>query len=333
MRPSLAAAVAGVVAGIAAWSAARADPHPMSAGANAVPAQKKVEVGIEREDLRIVVRERDVDVRADLVLANLGPAQELDVGFPCERPGNESIAQLDCRTRIAVRVDGKPVKVAMRRRPVVKGRPGGDGDWVWRMRFAPAQKTRLEVRYTAALRNDRYGNKPLAGMFAVHYRLITGAEWAGRIGRLDMRVELPREGIMAISPAGYRRSPGLVEWSLEGYSPSDDVIIIFDPMMQMIEHGICAKLAPLARKDPASPPLTERDVERALERASSVEEGERMSIMILGTAKLITPLPREFKRTRAHSLAVLRAKCLGQTPPSQLAEDVAGQLLSPVEKR
>ena len=67
------------------------------------------------------------------------------------------------------------------------------------------------------------------GRFALHYRLITGAEWAGTIGVLDVRVTSPAAVLAYIAPNGYTRSRRVVEWHLRDYEPSTDVLLFFEP--------------------------------------------------------------------------------------------------------
>jgi hypothetical protein len=198
--------------------AATADPLPMSAGALPAPTQSS-QVALVREDLRVRVSAAKAHVSARLRLAN-GDARatSLLVGFPCEAGLHPGVAGLDCKTRIAVRVEGKKLT------PKRKG-----NHWVWPMRFSAGQAIDVEISYDARLRNDRYKD-PFLGMAVLHYRLTTGAAWAGPIGALTMQVEVPTEAILHISPPGYTRDKGQIRWELENHEPSEDVAILFHPV-------------------------------------------------------------------------------------------------------
>jgi hypothetical protein len=200
---------------------ALADPSPMATGAVPAPAES-VDVALVREELGIVVGMKAAQVRAVLWLENGPAARALEVGFPCDASLDPGVAGLECRTPISVRVDGKKIAVRMR-----KARP--DGHWTWPMRFAAGQKVRVEVEYRAPLRNDRY-TQPFDGLGTLHYRLRTGAAWAGPIKELEMRVEIPTDALVAILPAGYRRAKGVVTWSLRDVEPDTDLAIFVHPM-------------------------------------------------------------------------------------------------------
>lgn len=209
--------------GAATWAAllalslstgVRADPRPMSAGAVPWPGER-TEVRIAREVLTIELDRKAAAVKALLTLENKGEATRLQVGFPCDGSPEPGVTGLECRTRIAVLVDGK--KQAVKR----KG-----AHFVWPMRFAPGQKVELEVSYRSPLRNERY-QEPFRGMMALHYRLVTGAEWAGPIGELSVEVRLPTDALLHVTPAGYTRERGRLRWRLEEYEPKGDLALLF----------------------------------------------------------------------------------------------------------
>lgn len=197
---------------------AAGDPRPMSAGAHPAPTTS-TQVALVSEDLTIRVVGSEAFVRARLSLRNLGGKTNVVVGFPCEGRLDPDVAGLDCRTRIAVKRDGK--KVATKR----KGR-----HWVWPLRLGAGAETELEIAYRAPIRNPRYKD-PALGVGLLHYRLTTGAAWAGPIRELRIRVELPTETLLHIAPAGYRRSRGVIEWHLRDVDPRDDVAIVIHPYL------------------------------------------------------------------------------------------------------
>jgi hypothetical protein len=200
---------------------ARADPQPMSAGALPVPAASTT-VALAREELTIDVATTAATVKAVLTLENRGPATRLDVGFPCEGGLDPGVAGLECKTRIAVQVDGQRVPVKLRK-------TGGGRHWMWPMRLAADSRVSLVVSYRSRLQNDRY-QTPFFGMGTLHYRLATGASWAGPIGELEMRVDMPTDALVHIAPPGYTREHGRVSWKLSGVEPDQDLAITVHPM-------------------------------------------------------------------------------------------------------
>jgi len=206
---------------LAAVAPSWADPAPMSAGALPGPTVS-AEVALVREELTIVVGRKSAPVHAVLWLENGPNPQAFEVGFPCDPSLDPGVAGLECKSRVAVKIDGK--KIAVRLKKTGKGK-----HWIWPMKFAAGQKVKVEVDYKAPLRNDRY-DTPFNGMGTLHYRLQTGASWAGPIKELEMRVEIPSDALVAIFPAGYQRQRGVVTWSLRDVEPSSDLAIITHPM-------------------------------------------------------------------------------------------------------
>lgn len=263
----------------AAAAHAGADPMPMSAGLLPGPLGK-TEIRIAREDLDIELTRKESIVSAKIDLENPGAGARLQVGFPCEKE-LDGIASLACQTPIAVTVDGKPLKT----------RRAGKA-WVWPMRFAAGQHVALEVRYRAPLRNERYDD-PFSGMGALHYRLVTGAAWAGPIGELHMRVRLPTEAAVWITPSGFTRERGVVSWDLKDVEPSGDLAIFFAPRLVARkaqtpeQRGALAKelraglpeltswastLHAVTRKELALPAPTEQQVRETVEASAKLLE-------------------------------------------------------------
>jgi hypothetical protein len=201
---------------------AAADPAPMAVGALPGPTET-TNVTLVREELTIVVQKKDALVTAVLWLENDATPRTLPVGFPCEAGLDPGVVGLDCKAKITVKVDGKKVFVKQQKTsPEMKF-------WIWPMRFAAGQKVKVEVTYKAPLHNDRY-ETPVNGMGALHYRLRTGATWAGTIKELEMRVEMPSDAIVSIQPAGYTRQKNVVSWSLKDVEPTTDVALTTHPM-------------------------------------------------------------------------------------------------------
>jgi hypothetical protein len=274
MRVALIAAVIG--GGLLAGAAA-ADPRPMSAGAQPAPTTS-TEIAVAREDLTIRVIGREARVNARLRLRNLGATARTLVGFPCERGLERGVLALDCKTRITVKIGGKKVRTTR------KGK-----HWVWRLRLAAGAETDLEVSYRARLRNDNYKN-PVAGMGLLHYRLTTGAAWAGPIGELRMRVELPTEAVLFIAPAGYKRERGVIEWKLRDVEPTHDVAILVQPFYSS----------------------------RYLRAVDS--EGERRATEL---RKLATDMKRDPERLAKTAQTLLRALGTGLGLPAAPADEIA----------
>jgi len=210
---------------VAHATAAHADPMPMTAGAQPVPAANS-QIALELEDLRMDVGYHQVEVRARFRFRNGGPARTLRVGFPCAPELEGPMSTLYCKAPLKVRVEGRPVKVR-RLQPAERGH---EWHFVWSMHFAAEQRVELDLRYTAPLVNERYGGLPLSGMALLHYRLATGARWAGPIRQLEIEVRLPLETLVHAWPAGYERSPGRLKWRLKDVEPDHDLAIFTYPM-------------------------------------------------------------------------------------------------------
>ena len=193
----------------------------MSAGDLPQPIEE-TQIAIEREDLLIEVGAKRADVRATLRLANRGDDAKITVGFPCDTTEYAGAHGLECKTRITVIADGKPLAVKLKK-------AGAKGKhWIWPMRFSAGQTVTLDVRYRTRLINDRYST-PVRGMGTLYYRLATGANWAGPIEELNMEVRLPTDVIVHVAPTGGRRDVGRITWKLTSYEPNEDLAILFDP--------------------------------------------------------------------------------------------------------
>lgn len=193
----------------------------MSAGGLPAPATSTT-VALAREELAIDVDLKSAAVKAVLTLENRGPATRLEVGFPCASGVEPGVAALDCKTPVAVAIDGKKVAAKLRK-------TRGGKHWMWPMQLAADSRVSLTVSYRSRLYNDRY-DTPFFGMGILHYRLATGASWAGPIGELEMRVDLPTDALVHIAPAGYTREHGRVTWKLAGVEPAEDLAITLHPM-------------------------------------------------------------------------------------------------------
>lgn len=198
-----------------------ADPVPLVAGTR-LHALKQTTVKILEEDLSLELSPKTLKVRATLLLKNDGPAISFPVGFPCDQ-GNDDIAGLSCKSILHIDIGKK------HHAPSLKTVEEYGKCWVWDMTFKAGEEVILDIEYSAPIVNDRY-SIPLAGIYFAYYPLRTGANWEGPIGELTMRVRTPAETIILISPRGYTRTPGLIEWRLSNYEPAEDLYIIFSPM-------------------------------------------------------------------------------------------------------
>jgi hypothetical protein len=285
---------------------AAADPMPMSAGDVPAPSSS-TEIALAREELTIELTRKAAEVTAVLFLENRGAATSLPVGFPCDAGEDPGMLGLDCKTRIAVRVDGK--KVAAKK----KG-----AHWVWPMRFTEGQKVKLEVSYASRLRNDRYENA-FMGMGTLYYRLATGARWAGPIGELSMRVHLPTDAIAHITPPGYRREHGAVIWELAAHEPDQDVALLFHPMY----FGRAAWALPANTRAEMLQKIQKGDFKRDKLLAAAREHRERIDEIVrfaeffqdVARKKLGLPAPTaaEVRATVEESVKLMEAAAAANT--------------------
>lgn len=199
-----------------------ADPIPLLAGRPLQPL-KKTTVGIVEEDLSIELTTNKLNVKAILHLKNYEESSAFPVGFPCD-PDLPDMTGMSCRSPLHVAVRGKAIGTKL------EAVAGYGRCWVWDMRLEKGEDVVLEIDYSSEIVNDRYSDSvPLAGVWFVYYPLRTGANWAGSIGRLTISVSIPVETIVQISPAGYTRTYGLIEWTLSDYEPMDDIFVVLDP--------------------------------------------------------------------------------------------------------
>jgi hypothetical protein len=296
-----------VVPLLVATATASADPMPMSAGAVPAPATS-TEIALAREELVVDLTRKEARVRAALTLVNRGPATRLAVGFPCDAGADPGLAGLDCRTKIVVRIGGK--KVAARK---VKR------TWVWPMRFAAGQSVEVVVSYASRLRNERYEN-PFLGMGTLYYRLATGARWAGPIGELSMRVNLPTDAIAHIAPAGYTREHGAVIWNLRDVEPDRDVALLFHPVYfgraawALPAHDRAEMLEKIARGDFKR----EKLLDAAREHRAKVDEIVRFAAFFQQAARdklgLPAPTEAEVRATVEESARLMEAAARKSSP-------------------
>lgn len=195
------------------------NPHPVTLGQ--VPAAvDSVEVGIAQEVLDIDVDPGRARVRARIELHNRGPAVNLPVAFPCEVDRGGGVVGLDCRVRPEVTVAGRPTRVR-------RVRTNAGTEWAFRIPLPAGARAWVVVRYHSQFEPDH--EPPLHGVFALVYRLTTGAAWAGTIGDLQAQVTLPAEAlpIADIAPAGYAREDRRIAWHMTDYEPSEDLVVGF----------------------------------------------------------------------------------------------------------
>lgn len=198
-----------------------ADPLPLVAGTQ-LQALSKTTVKMLKEDLLIELTGNMLKVRATFLFKNNGPRTSLPVGFPCE-PTDDEVAGMNCKSALKVAVKDR------RTIPPLKTVENYGTCWVWNMEFQADEEVRLDLDYSAPIVNDRY-SIPLGGIYFVYYPLRTGANWDGPIGELAIHVRMPVETIVQITPKGYTRTPGLIEWCLKDVEPAEDLFIILDPL-------------------------------------------------------------------------------------------------------
>jgi len=218
-KPGIVAVMAFVTA-LSASATAWADPLPLVAG-NQLQALKKTTVRMLKEDLSIELTENTLKVRATFLFKNNGPSISLPVGFPCGQPDYE-IAGMNCKSDLHVSLRGR------RKVPPLKTVAKYGTCWVWDMEFGAQEEVRLDIDYSAPIVNDRY-SIPLGGIYFVYYPLRTGANWDGAIGELAIHVRTPAETIVQITPKGFTRAPGLIEWRMKDAEPVQDLFVVFDP--------------------------------------------------------------------------------------------------------
>lgn len=210
------------------------DPMPLSAGAALQP-MTNTNVAIVKEDLSIELSYERIAVHASFTLQNQGKATSFPVGFPCE-PHNAEVAGMTCRDPLRITVKGRSV---LADRKVVKAL----GEcWVWAMHFEDYAQIPMEIDYSAKIVNERY-QIPLGGIFLTYYRLKTGKNWAGPIGKLTVQVKTPVETIIQVAPSGYNRRPGIIEWQFRNWEPDEDLMVVFNPMFtsRYIYRGLKSK--------------------------------------------------------------------------------------------
>jgi hypothetical protein len=247
--------VAGVVLIVSA--AAAADPHPMASGATPAPITDS-QVAMVAETLTIDIGLRHATVNAAVTLENSGAATKLVVGFPCSKGDEAGQIDVSCKAALAITANGKKLR-ASKSKPSKKG-----AFWMWTMKLGAGEKVDLVVKYKAPLLNDRY-SVPAFGMGIFTYRLTTGARWAGSIGKLNITVNHMHDVLLFVSPAGYKREPGRITWALENHEPTEEVVVIPEPMMgNFLAGDLGAKTAADARKKLDAGDYKKADVEKAL---------------------------------------------------------------------
>lgn len=233
-------------------------PDPLHEGLS--PKTRKptvVVMAAETVDIRLGDAAR-CDFALEFVFKNpTAKAETLEVGFPT--------SYKDELKGLVVEVDGSPVEVAYAHESeTYKMGPPGDEytktshtHWLtWTMTF-PAEATRkVSMRYWVVPRdNDHWGTRyrdlregiendfPEAGkvppaVMAVHrsmdtintgYTLVTGAGWAGRIGKAVVTVSHPEHGsgvLRSFHPMkDYVVTPAALVWTFEDFEPTFDLDI------------------------------------------------------------------------------------------------------------
>ena len=163
--------------------------------------------------------------------------------------------------------------------------------WAWPMSMAAGEVVELVVSYSLPLVNDNYGT-PAHGMAALAYKLVTGATWAGPIRELEIVLRLPHAAVAWIAPAGYRREPGVIRWTLRDVEPDEDLVVFVAP----------------------GPFVPASDAERAREQAERLlERGEQLHEFVGFFRKLYgdhyvlrAPTPAEVRAVVEETAALLQ---------------------------
>ncbi len=235
-----------------------ADPHPMSSGAMPAPTTD-TQVEMVEETLTIDMDRKSAAVKAAVTLHDTGGATSLVVGFPCARGPEAGQIDVPCKVPLTVTVDGKRVRA-------IPKAVGKASHWTWPMKFKADQTVTVVVEYRAPLINPRY-EVPAAGMGLFTYRLTTGARWAGPIKKLAITVNHMHEALLFVSPAGYKREPGRLTWNLTDYEPTEEVIVMPQPMMgHYLASSSGAKTAAEARAKLLAGDFKKADVEKVVDQ-------------------------------------------------------------------
>jgi hypothetical protein len=198
-----------------------ADPLPLLAG-SALNPLNKTSVKMLSENLLISVSHSRIHVHAKFLFKNPAEKTSFLVGFPCEQ-AIPNIMGMNCKQPLEVKLKIKKFN------PKVKRIKNYGMNWVWNMSFEKNEEVHLELDYSVSINNPRYRRSTLASAFLIYYRLKTGANWAGPIGQLKIRIEVPLETIIQIIPRNYKRYPGIIEWNLVDYEPDRDLFVVFSP--------------------------------------------------------------------------------------------------------
>ena len=284
---------------------ALADPHPMAGGANPAP-PTDAQVAMTAETLTIAVDLRTATVRAEVTLANQGPATRLIVGFPCATGPDAGQVDVPCATPLTVTANGK------RLRATKKATGAKVHHWTWPMKLAAGAQVTLVVSYRAPLRNDRY-RVPAYGMGLFTYRLTTGARWAGPIGALRITVDHMHDALVFVAPAGGQRAPGRITWTLDHHEPTEEVVLMPAPMAgNRLAAQIGGKTAAEARARLAAGDYAKADVEAAVEALRrGGDEVDAWPSLISRLAGLPEPAPERVAATIAESIALLEQLAAG----------------------
>ncbi len=272
---------------------AAADPHPMASGASPAPAAA-TDVALTQEHLTIAIDLRDANVTAAITLVNKGAATTLDVGFPCSTGDSAGQIDVPCKVPLTVTIDKKPVRTTKDR-----------SHWVWKMKLAANESVDLVVSYKAPLINPRY-DVPIEGMGLFTYRLTTGAQWAGPIEKLAIEVDHANDALLFVSPAGYKREPGRITWTLENVEPTEELIIMPAPDADVL-GAFSGKTVADKRKQLAAGDYKKAAIERSIERLTQGDSGgDRWLAIISKLGGVPAPTMQQVKAATAESIKVLQ---------------------------
>ena len=117
-------------------------------------------------------------------------------------------------------IDGKKVKVAIRKQAKKKGLKGIYW-YTWDVAFPPSQRVTLKNTYKAPL-SFSYSNQWFT------YILKTGANWKGPIGQSEIEIiyksnEDLRRRVVKASPSNFRIDDNKIIWKFINFTPTEDI--------------------------------------------------------------------------------------------------------------
>jgi len=196
-----------------------ADDAAMSGiGGTVKPMKSHPSIVMESERVVVRLTREKAKVDCTFVFRNTGKATEVTMGFPESGWGGDS--EPDSFEEFQAWVDGKPVAVKR-----VTGRDVEDGYQLWwtkTVAFDAGQTRTVRNIYRSGLGASVVA---FAGGLESHfeYVLSTGASWKGKIGSVEVTVELIGLAVEDVNftPKRYTRGPRQVTWRWQNLEPTE----------------------------------------------------------------------------------------------------------------